>query len=140
MVIGLLSALVLALVAAPPAAAQTAEWADWEPLQGSAGNYNTTMQVLAGGFPEATMTSDSRAGSVGVISGASAWQGVGTPPGDVYGSSQNRPYMNLRPRADSANAPSVTTYTFERPTPAAGWAFVLAVAWRYGPQGPSASR
>lgn len=129
-VVALLCANVLAvagvvLAGALPASAQETGWADWEPLSGSAGNYTTTMQQLAAGFPEATMTSDSRAGSVGVISGASTWLSADTPPGQTYGSSRNRPYLNLRPRADNADAPSTTTYTFERPTPAGGWAFVL---------------
>lgn len=107
-----------------PASAQETGWADWEPLSGSAGNYTTTMQQLAAGFPEATVGSDSR-GGVGVISGASTWLSETSPPGQTYGSSRNRPYLNLRPRADRAETPSTTTYTFERPTPPGGWAFVL---------------
>lgn len=106
-------------------AVTTAGWADWEPLSGSAGRYTTTMQLPAGGFPAASVTSDSRAGAVGVQSGASVWLSADTPPGQTYGSSRNEPYLNLRPRADNATAPSTTTYAFERPTPASGWAFVL---------------
>lgn len=119
----LLAALVLVPGAA--SAATTAGWATWEPLGGSAGAFTTTMQLPAAGFPAATVTSDSRGGQVGVQSGASAWLSAATPPGAVYGSSQNQPYLNLRPRADNASSPSTTTYTFERPTPAGGWAFVL---------------
>jgi hypothetical protein len=83
------------------------------------------MRLPAGGFPTATVTSDSRAGQVGVQSGASSWLSATTPVGAAYGSSQGQPYLNLRPRADSPTAPSTTTYTFERPTPAGGWTFVL---------------
>ncbi|MFD7023896.1 collagen binding domain-containing protein [Promicromonospora sukumoe] len=102
----------------------TAGWADWDPLTGSAGDWSTTMRLPAGGFPEATVTSDSR-GGVGVISGASSWLSQATPPGEIFGSSRDRQYLNLRPQADRPTSPSTTTYTFERPTPTGGWAFVL---------------
>ncbi|MDR7381196.1 MSCRAMM family protein [Promicromonospora iranensis] len=124
-------------------AATSAGWADWEPLTGSAGNWSTTMQLPAGGFPAASATSNSR-GGVGVISGATSWLGEASPPGAVYGSSRNQQYLNLRPQADTPAAPSTTTYTFERPTPASGWAFVLgdidadrAVISAIGPDGQS---
>ncbi|MGF0118458.1 MSCRAMM family protein [Promicromonospora sp. Marseille-Q5078] len=107
------------------AAATTAGWAEWDPLSGGAGSWSTTMQLPAGGFPAATMTSSSRAGSVGVFPGTSSWLAASTPPGAEYGSSRNQPYVNLRPQADRATAPSTTTYAFDRPTPAGGWAFVL---------------
>lgn len=102
----------------------TAGWAEWDPLTGSAGGWSTSVRLPAGGFPEATVTSDSR-GGVGVISGASSWLSAATPPGAVYGSSRDQQYLNLRPQADRPTSPSTTTYTFERPTPASGWAFVL---------------
>ncbi|MFI2362480.1 collagen binding domain-containing protein [Promicromonospora sp. NPDC019610] len=102
----------------------TAGWAEWEPLTGSAGDWSTSVRLPAAGFPEATVTSDSR-GGVGVISGASSWLSAATPPGAVYGSSRDQQYLNLRPQADRPTSPSTTTYTFERPTPASGWAFVL---------------
>jgi hypothetical protein len=82
------------------------------------------VRLPAGGFPAATVTSDSR-GGVGVISGASSWLGPATPPGEAFGSSRDREYLNLRPRADRSTTPSTTTYTFERPTPSGGWALVL---------------
>lgn len=112
-------------VSTPAAAVTVGGWASWEPLTGSAGAWNTQMQLPAGGFPAAMVTSDSRAGQVGVQSGVTTWLSEATPPGSVYGSNQGQPYLNLRPRADNATSPSVTTYTFEHPTPAAGWAFVL---------------
>ena len=120
--------LVAALVVVPwvsASAATTSKWAQWTPLAGSAGAYTTTMQVPVGGFPAANVTTDSRGGQVGIQTGASAWLGTATPPGATYGSSQGMPYLNLRPRADTATSPSTTTYTFERPTPSGGWAFVL---------------
>lgn len=105
-------------------AAATGGWADWEPLDGAPGDWSTTVRLPATGFPAATVTSDAR-GGVGVVSGASSWLGPATPPGEVFGSSRGQAYLNLRPQADRADAPSTTTYTFERPTPGGGWAFVL---------------
>lgn len=127
--LGVLAAVVLAaLSAVVPAMSATAEtstgWADWEPLTGSAGDWSTTVRPPAGGFPAATVTSDSR-GGVGVVSGASSWLGPATPPGEVFGSSRHQQYFNLRPQADRPTTPSTTTYTFEHPTPAGGWALVL---------------
>ncbi|MBM7479270.1 carboxypeptidase-like regulatory domain-containing protein [Oerskovia jenensis] len=128
--LGLVLALALALLvgagaAGPATAATTAGWAAWDPLAGTGGTFTTTMRLPAGGFPAATVTSDSRAGQVGVQSGASSWLSATTPVGSRYGSSQGQPYLNLRPRADTPTTPSTTTYTFERPTPASGWTFVL---------------
>lgn len=126
--LGIVAALALAapltVAGAPAAFAETAGWAQWGDLSGSAGNYSTTVQLPAGGFPAATMRSDSR-GVASVISGASTWLSDDTPPGEIYGSSRNQRYINLRPRADGPTTPSTTTYTFERPTPVGGWAFVL---------------
>ncbi|WP_231954993.1 carboxypeptidase-like regulatory domain-containing protein [Occultella aeris] len=120
-----LLAIVLAVLPTAAVAATTAGWATWQPLTGTAGGFSSTMQLPAGGFPAASVTTDSRGGQVGVQTGASAWLSAATPPGAVYGSSRDQQYLNLRPRADNATSPSTTTYTFERPTPAGGWAFVL---------------
>lgn len=127
--LGVFAALaLLAIGAVVPAVSASAEtspgWAQWDPLTGSAGNWSTTMRLPAGGFPAATVTSDSR-GGVGVVSGASSWLSAATPPGELYGSSRGRQYLNLRPQADRPTSPSATTYSFERPTPTGGWAFVL---------------
>jgi len=122
-----LSGLVLLLLAAlalPASAVTTTAIGAWDDLDGTANAYSTTMQLPALGFPEATVTSDSRAGSVGVQTGATTWFGALSAPGAIYGSSRDRPYLNLRPKADNASSPSTTTYTFARPTPL-GWAFVL---------------
>lgn len=118
--------LVAALVGAiPAAAATTTAWATWQPLAGTGGAYTTTVQVAAQPAITATVTSDSRAGQVGVISGATNWLSQGTPVGAKYGSSINQAYLNLRPKADNATSPSTTTYSFANPTPASGWTFVL---------------
>lgn len=82
------------------------------------------MTLPAGGFPRAVVASNSRA-NVALPSGASTFLGPTTPVGAKYGTSRNQAYLNLRPEADTPTAPSTTTYTFERPTPAAGWTFVL---------------
>ncbi|MFC1437490.1 Ig-like domain-containing protein [Streptacidiphilus sp. N1-10] len=56
-------------------------------------------------------------------SGNSAFLGSSTPVGARYGSSQGHPYVNLRTAA--GGKPSTTTLTFDHPTPANKWAFVL---------------
>lgn len=127
-VVAVLSAAALALgggLLAPASAATTTGWADWEPLSGGAGAWTTSIAPLAGGFPGATMTSDSRGGGVAVISGENNWLSAGTPVGQKYGSSRDQEYLNLRPRVDSPTGASTTTYTFDTPTPASGWTFVL---------------
>ncbi|VXC00931.1 carboxypeptidase regulatory-like domain-containing protein [Nocardioides sp. AX2bis] len=107
-----------------PAAAETDAWASWEPLTGSPNDYATTMRQAAPGFPAAALTTDSRAG-VQLAGGTSTFLAASTPPGAAYGASRGNPYLVLRPRADTATAPSTSTYAFADPTPATGWAFVL---------------
>ncbi|MGH1564119.1 MSCRAMM family protein [Mumia sp. DW29H23] len=118
-----LSFLALATFGGPAGAAATA-YATWGPFEGTANAYRTTVQMSGVGFPAAAMTSDSRAGTVGVAS--SAFFNAATPLGQQYGSSQGSSYVVLRPRADNATAPSVTTYAFESPTPAQQWGFALS--------------
>lgn len=108
----------------PAVAATTGSWAVWSPLSGTGGNYAGTVRIADTPSLTATFASDSRAPAT-IPSGSSTWLGTDTPVGAAYGSSRNRPYLNLRPRQDTANAPSVTTYTFDRPTPRSGWTFVL---------------
>lgn len=110
---------------APANAATTTAWAQFAPLTGTGGDYETQLTFGTAPGLTADVTSTSRAGQVGVISGASTWLGEGTSIGAKYGSSRDQPYLNLRPRADSATTPSVTTYTFASPTPSSGWAFAL---------------
>ncbi|MFJ6533241.1 collagen binding domain-containing protein [Microbacterium sp. NPDC091662] len=117
--------LIAVLVGAIPAAAAVTSWATWGPLAGTGGAYTATVQVAPQPPLTATMTSDSRAGQVGVISGTSTWLSEGTPIGAKYGSSRDQPYLNLRPKADNATSPSTTTYSFATPTPTSGWAFAL---------------
>ena len=118
----------LAVQNAAIARADTASWADLT-FTGSANAYTGTMQQRANAFPAATYFSDSTSGSAtGRQSGASTYLTAATAVGQKYGSSQGRPYLNLRPfTQNGAGVPgaSTTTYTFERPTPATGWTFVL---------------
>lgn len=118
-------AVVAVLVGSIPAAAATAAWAVWQPLSGEGGAFTTTVEIAARPALSASVTSDSRAGQVGVVSGASAWLSEGTSIGAKYGSSRDQPYLNLRPKADNATSPSTTTYSFSAPTPTSGWAFAL---------------
>ncbi len=124
----MLGVLALAGTATPfPAyAAQTSAYARWGAFTGTANDYATTMQIPVTGFPEAAVTSDSRAGGVGIISGATSWLGANTPFGEVYGSSRDQPYLSLRPKVDNASGASMTTYTFADPTPPSGWAVAFA--------------
>ena len=113
--------LLLVCLVVPASAETTKHYAVWQPLVGTSNNYTGAVQLPVGGFPGATVTSDSRSGNVGVQTGASSWFSEATPIGQVYGSSRNQPYLSLRPKADNAASPSTTTYTFEHPTPPAGW-------------------
>ncbi len=111
----------LALVGATSASAEpTGHWGTFT-LAGQGKDYTGTVSMA--GFPETTFTSNSRQSTV--ISGNSTWQGPGTGPGGVYGSSRGNTYLNQRPLADAPGQPSVTTYTFAEPTPAGSWSFVL---------------
>lgn len=112
-------------IAVPASAATTSDWADWQPLTGTGGAYTTSVDIAAQPSLSAAVTSDSRAGQVGVVSGASTWLAQGTPIGAKYGTSRGEPYLNLRPKADNAASPSTTTYSFNAPTPTSGWAFAL---------------
>lgn len=118
-VVGVLAALSIA-----PAHALTDRWATWSPLEGVSNAYASEMRQQSPGFPVASVASDSRA-AVQLAAGSSTFLGAATPPGAKYGSSVGQPYLVLRPRADTPTAPSTTTYTFDTPTPATGWAFVL---------------
>jgi len=126
---GVLTAVIVAFAvvmgAIPAAAATTTAWASWQPLAGSAGAYTSSVQIAANPAITASVSSDSRGGQVGLVSGASTWLAEGTPVGAKYGSSQNQQYLNLRPKADNATSPSTTTYSFASPTPTSGWTFVV---------------
>ncbi len=112
-----------AVTPAPALAATSTSWATWT-VTGDGGDFAGTADVDATGLPAATWSSDSRA-PVGVPAGATTWLPAGSPVGQVYGSSQGRPYLQLRPRVDSPGSPSTTVLTFDAPTPSAGWAVVL---------------
>ena len=122
----LLPALVAAIVApliltTPASAVTTSLWAGWTPSTG----LPTSVTIANKPSLTASLTTDSRAGQIGVISGTSVWLPQGSPVGAKYGSSINQPYLNLRPKADNASSPSTTTYAFNTPTPPSGWTFVL---------------
>lgn len=125
LLVGAIALLAAVAVAVPAAAATTTSWATWQPLTGTGGAYSTSVQVTPDPAITATVTSDSRAGQVGVISGASTWLSEGTPVGEKYGTSRDKPYLNLRPKADTPTGSSTTTYTFQKATPPGGWTFVL---------------
>ncbi|QIK62730.1 hypothetical protein G7068_05560 [Leucobacter viscericola] len=117
--------LVLSASGTSASAATTSRWADWTALTGSGGNYTSSVQISSTPDISAQMNTDSRSGQVGVISGASTWLAQGTPVGAKYGTSRDRPYLNLRPKADTPAGASTTTYTFAQPTPTSNWTFVL---------------
>jgi len=119
-----LLAVALLLAAAPAHAATVGRWADWS-FVGVGGDFSGSLTLADTPALAATFTSTSRGGQVGVISGDTVWLPQGTAVGAKYGSSQGRPYINLRPRADTPTGASVTTYTFSRPTPTENWTFVL---------------
>ncbi|WP_082305337.1 carboxypeptidase-like regulatory domain-containing protein [Leucobacter japonicus] len=115
----------LVAAAAPAVADTTSRWAEWADLTGTGGNYQTTVQIADSPALTAQVRSDSRAGQVGVISGASTWLSAGTEVGQKYGDSRDQQYLNLRPKVDTPSGASTTTYTFSKPTPTANWTFVL---------------
>ncbi|MCU1406301.1 MAG: cell wall anchor protein, partial [Glaciihabitans sp.] len=114
---GLAVLLAISGYVAPAAAATTTAWAGWDPLTGETGNYTTSLTFGSAPGLTAGVTSTSRSGQVGVISGASTWLSEGTPVGAKYGSSRNEPYLNMRQFNDYRLIPSVTTYKFVSPTP-----------------------
>ena len=113
-----------ALTVLPVSAAHAAETNTWSEIgvSGAPRAYTGTVS-LPGGFPATTFTSTAREATR--ISGASTWLPATSDPGAIYGTSRNLPYLNQRPASDNAASPAVTTYTFDRPTPAAGWSFVF---------------
>ncbi|OIH93670.1 hypothetical protein BIU90_08415 [Curtobacterium sp. MCBA15_001] len=111
----------LALAGATGASAiPTGHWGDFT-VSGTGKAYTGTMSMP--GFPVTTFRSN--ASQATVISGASTWQSAATGPGQRYGTSKGNTYINQRPNANNAGSPSVTTYTFDGPTPAGSWSFVL---------------
>lgn len=103
----------------------TGHWATVGELDAATKAAAISMPSVAG-FPAATLTTDSSLSTpIGRSSGSSRWLAASTEVGAVYGSSKNQPYLNLRPAANNANAPSTSTYTFDSPTAASGWNFSL---------------
>ncbi|MFS0713738.1 carboxypeptidase regulatory-like domain-containing protein [Microbacterium sp. 2P01SA-2] len=111
---------VLGAGAAPASAAQSSQWGQPSEPQGTAGA--RTGSVAIAELPALNATIASTASTMQRASGASTWLSEGTPIGARYGSSRDEPYLTIGARGST---PSVTTYTFDRPTPATGWAFAL---------------
>lgn len=115
----------LGLMGAVPAQAAPAGWGQFT-FTGASRAWTGTLTQQASGFPVAQLTSTSVGGSsVGIQSGTSTYLSPLTAVGARYGSSQGQGYLNLRPNSQNGPPPSVTTYTFDRPTPTSGWTFVL---------------
>lgn len=114
--------LLSAVTAAPASAAVEGDWAGWSAVGGTATAFTTSVALPGLGGPVAEVTST--AATTTVVSGASTWLGPLSPPGAAYGSSRDRAYLNQSPRANAADSPAVTTYTFSEP-PAPGWGLVL---------------
>jgi len=94
-------------------------YAQWS-VGGTPPSSTGTLAVPTTEVPNATFQTNSD--SPQVPSGASAYLGASTPFGTEFGSSQNRPYLNLRTVGVN---PSTTTFTFGAPTPASGWGFAF---------------
>lgn len=110
----------LLALSASAGAATTSDYGTFAPRAGAAGAWTSTMQLSGTGYPAALLTTSSTAFTV--PSGATTYLRPSTPPGAYFGTSQNKPYLNLSPAA--AGATSVSTYTFASPVPI-GWGFVL---------------
>lgn len=120
-VAGAIAALALVVGAATSASAATVgSWAAWSATAGTAGA--RTGSVAIADLPTLGATFTSTASAATRQTGATTWLSESTPIGAKYGSSRNQPYLNAGPRGTAA---SVTTYTFDHPTPATGWAFAL---------------
>ena len=82
-----------------------------------------TLVLPSAGFATPAATWSTNGGSLGISTGSTIWLGPTTPFGAQYGSSQNKPYLSVGLSAGSN--PSVTTYTFTRPTPVGTWSFAF---------------
>jgi hypothetical protein len=121
--VGMLVVGVVGLGATAVSALPAPKYLTWS-LAGTGGAYTATAGEEPIAFPQVSVTSTS-GGPASVGSGASTWIPAGTPFGTRFGSSQDRPYLSLRPAADRTDAPSVTTFTFASPTPVGSWALAL---------------
>ena len=77
-----------------------------------------TLTLGGDGFESPSATWTSTGAGLDIPSGASTWLSAATPFGEVYGSSQGKPYLNVG--TGGANS-VVTTYTFADPTPVGTW-------------------
>lgn len=104
------------------AASVDGSYATWTFTSGTAGTVVPNPDPL---WPTATLGISGGSGSS--ASGATTFLNTGTPIGEAFGSSQNRPYasVGLGSSGSVPGTPSVTTITFTEPTPSSGWAFAL---------------
>ena len=109
------AAMVLAGATAPASAAPSDGYASWT-VAGTPGAY-TGAVALPAGFSVTTVASTSRA--FATASGNSSWLPVASPPGQLVGSSQGKPYVSINPT--STTVPSTTTFSFASPTPVGVW-------------------
>lgn len=107
-------------------------------VTGANPSWSGTAEIPATAFPPATFETNSNTPTV--PSGASAFLGASTPFGTAFESTQNNPYLSLRSAA--GGSPSVTTFTFDSPTPV-GWGFAagdidadFVTVSASGPSGP----
>jgi len=103
-------------------AAGSGQWAQWAFTSTTAGSLKINPDVS---WPTATFTITGGSGSS--PSGSTAFLNGGTPIGQVFGSSRDKPYASIGVPigTDVPGTPSVTTITFSGPTPSSGWAFAL---------------
>lgn len=107
-------------------------------ISGANPSWSGTAEIPATAFPPATFETNSNTPTV--PSGASAFLGASTPFGTAFESTRDNPYLTLRPAA--GGSPSVTTFTFDSPTPV-GWGFAagdidadFVTVSASGPSGP----
>lgn len=115
---------VFPVYAQPVTASAVDGWASYV-RTGATTAWGGSATVDVAGFPEGALASN--ATTFDVVSGATRWLGPTTPPGMVFGASQDNPYLSFG--TTTSLAPSDTTITFAVPTPSQagsqGWGFVL---------------
>jgi outer membrane protein OmpA-like peptidoglycan-associated protein len=106
----------------PSYSAGTGEWAEWNFTSNTAGTLRLNSDSI---WPRASFTITGGTGSR--VSGSTAFLNAGTPIGEIYGTSRDKPYASIGLPISSTvpGTASVTTFTFDNPTPASGWAFAL---------------
>lgn len=116
----LFSALLVAGLPSSPASAAggTGTWGQWTVTRPTG-----SLNLNVGGFTSPSASFTTNANGLSMASGASAWLNDGTLPGAEYGTSRGSGYLSMGTAAGGAD--SVTTFTFNNPTPTSGWSFTL---------------